>query len=141
MNDFDMKRGRRNNNPFNIRRSSNNWLGKISFDKSTDKQFEQFEDMDFGIRAGVLLLRNYIRNKLVLEPTARCILYRFAPSLENDLNCYFKYLVANGIDIDKEVKYPSMDFATLCCKIMWYESNVFYKEEYIYTIINKFKLF
>lgn len=45
-------RGFRNNNPGNIIfKQSNNWLGKIPFDKNTDKTFEQFINFEYGVRA------------------------------------------------------------------------------------------
>ena len=52
-------RGIRNNNPFNIKKSPNKWLGKKSV--SSDPVFEQFETMDYGIRAGIVLLRRYVK--------------------------------------------------------------------------------
>ena len=54
-------RGIRNNNPFNIKRSSSRWLGKVPFKDSSDQVFEQFTDIDYGLRAGFILLRNYIK--------------------------------------------------------------------------------
>ena len=54
-------RGKRNNNPFNIiKNTSNAWLGKVPSDLSNDSKFEQFLDIKYGIRAGLILLRRYI---------------------------------------------------------------------------------
>lgn len=144
MNDFSkdkITRGVRNNNPFNIVRSKSCWLGKISHELSDDKVFEQFETMDYGLRAGVLLLRNYCRNKILQPPTARKFIYRYAPKSENDTDRYLLFLSINGVDLDKVITYPSHEFCHLLVLILYYESNVSYKEDYIYTIINRFKLY
>ena len=46
-------RGLRNNNPGNIRMSDTTWQGKISkeFNTDTNKAFEQFESLEYGLRA------------------------------------------------------------------------------------------
>ena len=50
-------RGIRNNNPLNIVKGQN-WKGERH--PQTDRRFEEFESMQYGIRAGFKLLRNYI---------------------------------------------------------------------------------
>ena len=52
-------RGIRNNNPLNIR-IGNVWLGEEP--NPTDPDFEQFTSMVYGVRAGFILLRRYIRH-------------------------------------------------------------------------------
>lgn len=51
-------RGYRNNNPLNIRLSSNNWKGEIK--PSADKSFCQFQTMAYGFRAAMVCIRTYI---------------------------------------------------------------------------------
>lgn len=51
-------RGYRNNNPLNIRLSSNNWKGEIK--PSADKSFCQFQTMAYGFRAAMVCVRTYI---------------------------------------------------------------------------------
>ena len=51
-------RGYRNNNPLNIRLSSNNWKGEIK--PSADKSFCQFQTMAHGFRAAMVCIRTYI---------------------------------------------------------------------------------
>lgn len=46
-----LPRGIRNNNPLNLRKSNNEWLGKV--EPSKDKAFEQFLTMEHGIRAAM----------------------------------------------------------------------------------------
>ena len=144
-------RGIRNNNPFNIVRSSSRWLGKVD---STDKKFEQFSNMEYGVRAGVLLLRNYIRksrdsvSRVPINTLSR-IINRFAPCSDgNDTESYISFVqqyfassLGESISRDYVFKYPSSEFATLCCAIMFYESQYFVPESHIYYIINKFKIY
>lgn len=75
-------RGQRNNNPFNIRyNSANNWVGQIGSDGS----FCVFDTMPHGIRAGGVLLRNYLKNG---NNTIEKILSKFAPASENNTSGY-----------------------------------------------------
>lgn len=53
-------RGIRNNNPLNIIRSNVQWQGKISFDRSSDAKFEQFDTMLNGILAGAKNMRTHV---------------------------------------------------------------------------------
>lgn len=82
-------RGLRNNNPFNIRKSKSRWLGKI---KGSDKEFETFDSMEHGYRAGLKLLSTYYK-KYKLH-SYRVILQRFAPISENNLADYEYYIFA-----------------------------------------------
>ena len=78
-------RGIRNNNPLNIR-IGNCWKGEVTI--PTDKQFEQFTHMKWGVRAGFIILRNYIvRYKLKTIPE---IISRWAPNNENDTAKYIE---------------------------------------------------
>lgn len=84
-------RGIRNNNPFNIRKSSNKWIGKI---KGTDKEFETFDTLEHGYRAGLIILRTYY-NKYKLHTYGE-ILKRFAPPCENELSYYYDFIFQNA---------------------------------------------
>ena len=53
-------RGYRNNNPLNLRISSNAWKGKIPVQQNTDKAFEQFVSMPYGFRANMINMRTLI---------------------------------------------------------------------------------
>lgn len=87
---FPNTRGIRNNNPLNIRfSSSNNWKGKIVENKK-DESFEEFTHMAYGVRAFCRLIQLYVdRYKCT---TIRSIVYRFAPSTENDTLRYYKFV-------------------------------------------------
>lgn len=85
---MDKPRGIRNNNPLNIRKG-NNWLGEKS--PQTDKEFEQFESMTMGVRAGLKILRNYITgydgHRKPID-TIEGIITRWAPPSENNTRKY-----------------------------------------------------
>lgn len=76
-------RGIRNNNPLNIR-IGNVWLGEVM--KPTDKAFEQFISMEYGIRAAYIILRRYIRR--YGKDTVAEIVSTWAPSSENNTEAY-----------------------------------------------------
>jgi hypothetical protein len=86
-------RGIRNNNPGNIEKSVNNaWKGSIA---GNDTRFETFETMEYGIRALLVILRNYIRKG---HNSVELIIKRWAPSNENNTEAYIK-AVCNYMDV------------------------------------------
>lgn len=86
--DPKLPRGYRNNNPLNIRISSNKWKGKIN--PSGDSAFEQFVSMPYGYRAALVLMRNYIKNYGC--DTVSKIISRWAPENENNTLAYIKHV-------------------------------------------------
>lgn len=85
-------RGIRNNNPLNIRKGSS-WKGERP--NQTDKQFEQFISMEWGIRAAFKLLRNHISGFKGTRPkmnTYRKIITMWAPPSENATEEYINYV-------------------------------------------------
>lgn len=83
-----LKRGIRNNNPLNIRKG-NNWIGERPV--QTDKAFEEFVSMEYGIRAGFYLLRKYMSGYSGLTQkfnTIELIIRRWAPPTENATRRY-----------------------------------------------------
>ena len=97
---MSIPRGIRNCNPFNIRISSQAWAGKVPKDLNTDGAFEQFRYMEYGIRAGMKLIKNYINVHGI--DTIRGIINRFAPTSENDTQSYIN-AVAKSMGVDKDV--------------------------------------
>ena len=56
-------RGQRNNNPLNIKYVKTTiWVGQVRDIERRDKVFAEFTDMKYGIRAGIKLIKNYIRS-------------------------------------------------------------------------------
>ena len=92
-----LSRGIRNNNPLNIR-VGNKWLGEVMV--KTDKDFEQFTDVKYGIRAAILILWRYV-NKHRLR-TVYDIIKRWAPPEENST---WNYQTAVNQLISKKLGY------------------------------------
>ncbi len=95
-----LPRGLRNNNPLNIRHSSDKWQGRAKM--QTDPAFVQFVSMAYGYRAAFVLLRTY-RQKYGYN-TLRKIIGRWAPPNENDTERYLQNVARwSGIDPDKPI--------------------------------------
>ena len=83
-----LPRGIRNNNPLNIRKG-NNWKGEVC--SSTDSEFEQFVSMQWGIRAGFKILKNYMTGyggRVKAITNVHDIIHRWAPPNENNCRAY-----------------------------------------------------
>lgn len=105
-------RGIRNNNPLNIRKG-NNWKGERQ--NQTDKSFEEFVSMEYGIRAGFVLLRNYITGysgKTTPFDTVRKIVMRWAPPSENATQRYIDF-VAKDMNVSPDTKISFKDKKTM----------------------------
>lgn len=95
-------RGIRNNNPLNIR-IGNVWLGEVT--NPNDPDFEQFISMVYGLRAGFILLRRYIRH--YKRTTVPMIIAAWAPSSENNTARY----IDTVCEISKIPADMNLDFA------------------------------
>lgn len=83
-------RGIRNNNPLNIRKGSN-WKGERPI--QPDQAFEEFVSMEYGIRAGIKLIRNHITGFNGKRPPANTIkklIGVWAPTNENNTEAYIR---------------------------------------------------
>lgn len=96
-----LPRGIRNNNPLNIRRSTSHWMGKV--ENPTDREFEQFAEMFFGIRAGMLLLTRYVVDYKLR--TLKGIVHRWAPDGDgsNNERAYREALMQRGVTSDVQL--------------------------------------
>lgn len=134
-------RGVRNNNPFNIRVSNSRWFGKVSSDRNTDGVFEQFQSIDYGVRAGLVLLCRYIKDYRL--DSVRAIISRFAPEKENNTRSYIEfvenYMQSYGFTPDTIV-FGSPKFACLCCAVLRFESSYNVKMDYILGLIKFYGL-
>lgn len=107
--DKNLPRGYRNNNPLNIRISSNAWKGKVT--NNTDGVFEQFIDMAHGYRAALATMRTYI-TKYGLN-TVQGIIERWAPPSENNTLAYIKHVCDySGLTPDMVVNRNDQDTLT-----------------------------
>jgi hypothetical protein len=103
-------RGLRNNNPFNLVKTSIQWQGKV---KGTDSRFETFATAEQGIRAGVLDIVGDIGNKKL--DTINKLITVYAPRFENDTNAYINYVAkVAGIDANEKLLVNNkIDFGLL----------------------------
>ena len=97
----NIPRGIRNNNPLNIR-IGNVWLGEVR--EPTDPDFEQFISMYYGVRAGFVLMRRYIKH--YKRTTIPAIISAWAPANENNTQRYINNVSQlSGIPIDAQLNF------------------------------------
>ena len=106
-------RGFRNCNPLNIERGQE-WIGLREI--QGDGRFCQFVSMQYGWRAGLVIIRNYIRGRngsgRPLD-TIEKIINRWAPPKENLTSAYVKSVSEEvGIDMRQRIKWE--DRALIC---------------------------
>lgn len=108
---YQLTRGLRNNNPGNIREGKGDstfWVGERATDD--DPSFEEFNSMPHGIRAAVVLFRNY-QNLYGLN-SIRKMITRWAPPNENDTERYIAHVSARtGIPPDAPLNLRSAQLA------------------------------
>ncbi|ABP63642.1 endolysin [Burkholderia phage BcepGomr] len=102
-----LPRGIRNNNPGNIEyNKANDWQGQFRPEdiplNSRDPRFAQFQDPTYGIRAMIVIFRNYQKNyglKSVKE-----LIKRWAPPSENNTVAYATNVAnAVGVPVSSEI--------------------------------------
>lgn len=80
-------RGLRLNNPFNLKRTAIKWKGKVA---SPDSDFECFDSVENGIRAGVIdIVGDIAKDK---QDTLQKLIRSYAPPFENDTTGYVSYV-------------------------------------------------
>lgn len=96
-------RGIRNNNPLNIRHSTNKWQGMAP--SQSDRAFVQFTARKYGYRAAFVLIRNYIG--LHHANTIGKIVARWAPSSDgNNTQAYIRFVsMTSGIKPDTPLRF------------------------------------
>lgn len=108
----DLPRGIRNNNPGNLRKSTDKWKGLIE----PDPDFYQFISPEFGIRAMARTLVNY-QKRYGLD-TVRKLIARWAPPEDgNPVDIYADY-VAEKVGVDKDVPIEVKDHLVELVKAM-----------------------
>ena len=101
-------RGIRNNNPLNIRRTTDRWEGVRI--EQTDKNFVQFTSMAYGYRAAWKTLESYWKyfHDLPKPFNVRNIITRWAPPTENDTENYIRtVLKLSGLGGNENFSQPS----------------------------------
>lgn len=102
-------RGLRNNNPGNIKETGTSWKGQIK--PSTDPPFAQFENLIWGTRAMIILIKRTYRN--LGFNTIEKIINRYAPEIENPTGNYIRYVsqktgINPGAVLSTEVDYKKV---------------------------------
>ena len=100
-------RGIRNNNPLNIRLSSDKWQGQVLPQRgSGEGAFCQFYSMEYGWRAAFVILCRTYDGKYGLK-TIRDIVSRWAPAKENNTEAYIRHVSDyTGISPNKVLGSP-----------------------------------
>jgi len=100
-----LPRGIRNNNPGNLIATSIPWLGKVPIIQNTDtnKKFEQFTNLGWGIRAAAMDILGDIYKKN--NNTITKLISVYAPKHENPTEKYIDFVVkATGIERDEDLR-------------------------------------
>jgi len=125
-------RGVRNNNPGNIRKGSSTWEGEIGVD---DKGFIVFSSMNYGVRACMKLIRNYIMGG---TNTIRKIINRYAPPTDNNPTESYIAYVSTQCNIGSNTVISSDDWDKLCklvVAICYFESRyIVPSTEYLWAV-------
>lgn len=107
-----LPRGLANNNPGNLKISGNQWRGKIPIDRNTDFVFEQFESVEWGIRAAIMTIGSYFESHGI--DTIRGIVSRWAPRAENRTDKYIQYVTScSGIDADRKLVFEKIQISRI----------------------------
>lgn len=81
----NLPRGIRNNNPGNLVYTSINWQGKLPLPQNTDKHFEQFTELKYGVRA---MYRDILNDISKGKNTIQSLISEYAPPHENNTQSY-----------------------------------------------------
>ena len=108
-------RGIRNNNPLNIRLSSDKWQGQVNVNVNDNDNnsslkgegaFCQFYSMEYGWRAAFVILCRTYYGKYGLK-TIRDLVSRWAPAKENNTEAYIRHVSDyTGISPNKVLGSP-----------------------------------
>lgn len=109
-------RGLRNNNPLNIERTGDRWRGMSP--EQRDPRFVQFVAPEWGVRAAVVILRNYQRRYHLHTLTE--ILHRYAPAVENHTKRYIERVSSRaGISPDTPLDLTDRELVSRIIEAMW----------------------
>ncbi len=114
-NEVKLPRGIRNNNPLNIRLSSDKWQGQVNANVNDNDNnsslkgeavFCVFSSMEYGWRAAFVILCKTYYGKYKLK-TIRDIVTRWAPLKENNTPAYIRHVSDyTGIGPDRDLGDP-----------------------------------
>lgn len=134
-----LPRGIRNNNPLNIRKGKVKWMGEVLYLQGVpvERDFCQFESMEYGWRAAFVLLRRYIETYKC--NTVSKIISRWAPANENHTQDYIRY-VANSIaeGADGVISYEGPAILLIAAAMCEMENGVQYSPFSLSTRMEEF---
>lgn len=90
LNQANLPRGFRNNNPGNLIKTDIPWEGKIPHSQNPDTRFEQFKELRYGIRA---LYRDLISDHKKGLTTVVGLINEYAPPHENETDDYIDAVI------------------------------------------------
>ena len=115
-------RGFRNNNPGNLRITGMAWQGKVPVEQNTDKAFEQFVSLEYGLRAMIVVLRTYIKRKGL--DTIEKIIPVYASATENDVEAYIQVVsLISGLQRDAVIDFTYEDMHRLVHAMVYHENG------------------
>jgi len=116
LNNKNLARGIRNNNPGNLIQSKQNWQGKIPHSQNTDSRFEQFYRLVDGLRAMMIQLRGDI---IKGKNTLTALIHKYAPSFENNTPAYINAVAQKiGIGANEPITYLDKNLLLKLTKAM-----------------------
>jgi hypothetical protein len=116
-----LARGIRNNNPGNLVKTSDAWLGKIPHSQNNDARFEQFTAVKYGIRA---MLRDVINDILKGKNTVRKLIKEYAPPFENNTGNYVDSVAKKlGVQPDEKITLINANFMMLVARAIIEKEN------------------
>lgn len=123
-----------NNNVLNIRyNKANDWHGQIG----ENKGFCVFSNIDCGLRAALIILRNYLR---IGVNTPYKIINRFAPACENDTLSYISFVSGPWSDDKNHIIRTVGDLSLLVSKMAYFESRYVVSPDYVRSVFDYYKL-
>lgn len=126
---MSLPRAVRNNNPLNIRRTTDKWVGLCAV--QSDNEFYRFISPLYGFRAAFIILRTYVNRYSV--DTIEKIITRWAPPLENNTESYIN-TICSYINTSPSHKVSLHDKSLMVCLVKYMakvESGKFYDDAVI----------
>lgn len=129
-----LTRGLRNNNPLNIRKSSDVFLGEI---ESDDAAFKKFKSMVYGYRAAFVILGNYNNRGF---NTIEKIIKRWAPPSDGNNTENYIQNVSKRSGVDRDtilMRYHGSYYIKIVAAMCYSENGI---EADIDSVVEGFKL-
>lgn len=130
LNQNNLSRGLRNNNPGNIIYTGISWQGKIPYSQNSDwygtpsnivKKFEQFTDVYQGIRAMAYDIYGDVEDGNL---TLTQLIHQYAPASENNTQAYINYIASvAGVNPNEPIKFTPVLLAETLRAIINYENG------------------